>query len=70
VAPTGTPADIIQKTAREAARGLAAPDVKERLASLGADPVGSTPEEFGAWIKAEHERWGRVVKGAGLYHSQ
>jgi tripartite-type tricarboxylate transporter receptor subunit TctC len=70
VAPTGTPPDIIQKVSREAARGITSADVKERLSGLGADPVGSTPEEFGAWIKAENERWARVVKGAGLYHSQ
>jgi tripartite-type tricarboxylate transporter receptor subunit TctC len=70
VAPAGTPQDIIQKTQRDVARGLAAPEVRERLAALGADPVGSTPEAFGAWIKAELEKWTRVVKGAELYHSQ
>ena len=70
VAPTGTPQDIIQKTQREVARGRAAADVRERLSSMGADPVGSTPEEFGAFIRSEHEKWERVVKGAGLYHSQ
>ena len=70
VAPTGTPQDIVQKTSREAARGLAAADVKDRLSSLGAEPVGSTPEEFGAFIKSETVKWARVVKGAGLYHSQ
>jgi tripartite-type tricarboxylate transporter receptor subunit TctC len=70
VAPAGTPQDIVQKTQRDVARGLAAPDVRERLAALGADPVGSTPEAFGAWIKAELEKWTRVVKGAELYHSQ
>jgi tripartite-type tricarboxylate transporter receptor subunit TctC len=70
LAPAGTPQDIVQKTQRDAARGLAAADVRERLAALGADAVGSTPEEFGAWIKSELEKWTRVVKGAELYHSQ
>ncbi|HZM45074.1 MAG TPA: tripartite tricarboxylate transporter substrate binding protein [Burkholderiales bacterium] len=70
VAPTGTPQDIVQKTQREAARGLSAADVKERLSGMGADPVGSTPEEFGAFIRSETAKWERVVKGAGLYHSQ
>ena len=70
VAPTGTSQDIIQKIQREVARGLAAADVKERLSGMGADPVGSTPEEFGAFIKSETTKWARVVKGAGLYHSQ
>ncbi len=66
VAPTGTPQDIIQKTQREVARGLAAADVKERLSGMGADPVGSTPEEFGAFIRSEHEKWARVVTGTNL----
>jgi tripartite-type tricarboxylate transporter receptor subunit TctC len=70
LAPAGTPQDIVQKTHRDAARGLAAADVRERLSALGADAVGSTPDEFGAWIKSELEKWTRVVKGAELYHSQ
>ncbi len=70
LAPAGTPQDIIQKTQRDAARGILQPDVRERLAALGADPVGSTPEQLGAWLKSETEKWTRVVKGAGLYHTQ
>lgn len=70
LAPAGTPQDIIQKTQREVARGLAMADVRERLGSIGADPIGSTPEEFGAWLRAETEKWTRVVRGANLYHSQ
>ena len=70
LAPAGTPQDIVQKTQREVARGITSPDVRERLAALGADPVGSTPEEFGAWLKSETEKWTRVVKGANLYHTQ
>ncbi|MDB5865940.1 MAG: hypothetical protein JWO70_3746 [Betaproteobacteria bacterium] len=70
LAPAGTPQDIVQKTQRDVARGLAAADVRERLAASGADPVASTPEAFTAWIKSELEKWTRVVKGAGLYHSQ
>jgi len=70
VAPAGTPPDIVQKLQREIARGLHTPEVRERLASLGADPVGSTPEQFGALLKSETEKWTRVVKGAELYHSQ
>ena len=70
LAPAGTPQDIVQKMARDTARGLTAPDVRERLAALGADPTPSAPEEFGAYVRAETEKWMRVVKGAGLYHSQ
>lgn len=70
LAPAGTPQDIVQKTQRDAARGLAQPEVRERLAALGADPVGSTPEQLSAWLKSETEKWTRVVKGAELYHTQ
>lgn len=70
LAPVGTPQDIVQKVQRDAARGILQPEVRERLAGLGADAVGSTPEQIAAWIKVETEKWTRVVKGAGLYHSQ
>ena len=70
LAPAGTPQDIVQKVQRDAARGIWESEVRGRVAGLGADAVGSTPEQVGAWIKAETEKWTRVVKGAGLYHSQ
>jgi tripartite-type tricarboxylate transporter receptor subunit TctC len=66
LAPAGTPADIVGKLQREIARHLLAPDVKDNLSSQGADPVGSTPEEFAAFIKTEATKWGGVVKSAGL----
>ena len=70
LAPAGTPADIVQRISRENGRALATPDIRDRLAALGAEPTPSTPEELGGWIKSELEKWSRVVKGAGLYHSQ
>ena len=45
-------------------KSLAAPDLRERLARDGADPVGSTPEEFGAYIKSELAQWRKVVQQA------
>jgi tripartite-type tricarboxylate transporter receptor subunit TctC len=45
---------------------LAQPDVKERLARLGAEPVGNSPAEFAAFIRAEIGKWARIVKQAGL----
>ena len=45
---------------------LVQPDVKERLATLGAEGVGNTPDEFRAFVKAEIVKWARVVKEAGL----
>ena len=66
VAPAGTPADIIQKVQRDAARVLALPEMRERLGTLGAEPVGSTPEEFAALIKEDIARWAQVVKASGV----
>ena len=42
------------------------PDVKERLATLGFDPIANKPEEFGAYIKSEIARWGKVINEANL----
>ena len=70
VAPGGTPPEVIRKVSQEVARAIAAPDVGERLAALGAEPSASSPEAFAAWLKAETDKWAGVVKGAGLYHSQ
>ena len=70
LAPAGTPPEIVQKIQREAARGLRSPELAERLATLGAEPVGSTPDEFATFIKTEAEKWTRVVRAAGLYQSQ
>jgi len=70
LAPAGTPPEVIRRLQAEVARGIVAPDVRERLSALGAEPVGSTTEAFNALIKSELEKWAIVVKGAGLYHSQ
>ena len=45
---------------------LRLPEVRERLAALGADGVGSTPEEFTAFVRAEHARWGKVIREKGI----
>jgi tripartite-type tricarboxylate transporter receptor subunit TctC len=66
VAPAGTPKEIVARWRDEVARMVAMPDVKQRLETLGFGPVASTPEEFGARIKAEMARWGKVVKDAGI----
>jgi tripartite-type tricarboxylate transporter receptor subunit TctC len=66
VAPTGTPADVIKRLRDEVAKVLAAPEAREFLAKQGAEPVASTPEEFGAFMKAEASKWGAAVKAAGL----
>lgn len=66
VAPAGTPPAIIDRLSRELARIVALPDVQERLAALGFSPVGSGPEELGAQIKSDIDRWGKVVHELGI----
>ena len=66
LAPAGTPKDIIAVLNREVARSLASPDIKERFATLGFVPVGSSPEEFAALIRSDTERWGKVIRAANL----
>jgi tripartite-type tricarboxylate transporter receptor subunit TctC len=65
LAPSSTPADIVKKLQQEIAKSLAAPAVKEKLISQGADPVGNTPEQFAAFIQSETQKWAKVVKASG-----
>ena len=66
LAPAGTPRAIIERVNREAVRVLRTPDVRERLMADGADPVGSSPEEFGAFIRAETVKWAKVIRDVGI----
>src|SRR5688572_379738 len=66
LAPGGTPKPVVAALQREIAGILKMPDVKTRLAAQGAEPIGSTPEEFEAFIKAEIVKWAKVVKDARL----
>jgi tripartite-type tricarboxylate transporter receptor subunit TctC len=65
-APAKTPPEIIAKLNQEINAVLADPDVKKRLTELGGEPLISKPEEFGAMMKAETEKWEKVVTSAGL----
>jgi tripartite-type tricarboxylate transporter receptor subunit TctC len=65
LAPAGTPREIVSRVSADTVKALATSDMKERLTALGEDPVGSTPEQFSAWIKDEVMRWAKVVKAAG-----
>ena len=64
--PPGTPQAIITRLNREFTRLLAMPDVRERMLGVGVDPASSTPAEFGLFLKKESERWGKVMKDAGV----
>ena len=66
VAKTGTPPAIIRKVQADMAEALKQPDVMKKLADLGLEPVGDTPQEFGAVIAAESRKWGDIVKKAGI----
>ena len=66
VAPAGTPKEVVELLQKEIAKAIAQPDVREKLATLGFVPVANKPEEFGARIKSEIEKWGKVVRDAKL----
>ncbi|MGH8617845.1 MAG: tripartite tricarboxylate transporter substrate binding protein [Burkholderiales bacterium] len=65
LAPAGTPADVIAKLHAETVKAVRQPDVVERLAKDGADPVGNTPPEAAQYIATEIVKWGRAVKDSG-----
>ena len=66
VAPAGTPPAIVTKLATEVNAIVAQPDVAERFYSQGIEPVGSTPEEFAAFIKASVVKYAKIVKALGV----
>jgi tripartite-type tricarboxylate transporter receptor subunit TctC len=66
LAPAATPKEIIVRLNSEIVRILRLPEMHERLLALGADPVGSTPQAFAAFIKSEHDKWARVIRHANI----
>jgi tripartite-type tricarboxylate transporter receptor subunit TctC len=66
LAPAATPKNVIAKLNVESLRVLAMPEVRERLTNAGIDAAGGTPEDFARFIRAESEKWGPVVKAAGV----
>jgi tripartite-type tricarboxylate transporter receptor subunit TctC len=66
LAPAGTPPAILNRLNAELVRSTRSPDVVERLAPDGGEPVGSTPEQFGRHIAGELARWGKLVREAGI----
>jgi tripartite-type tricarboxylate transporter receptor subunit TctC len=66
IVPAGVPRDIVHRLNRDINEVLAMPDVREKLATAGLVPVGGTAEQFDAHIRAEIERWGRVIKARGI----
>ncbi len=63
--PAGTPRPVVDRLHAEFTRALAAPDVREKMLALGAEPVGSTPEQFAAYVKAEAAKYAKLVRTSG-----
>ena len=65
VMPAKTPPEIVNKLNAEISKALKNPTVLEKLAAQGAQPLGSTPEQYGAYLRSEIQRWGEVAKATG-----
>jgi tripartite-type tricarboxylate transporter receptor subunit TctC len=65
VMPAKTPPEIVNKLNAEITKALKNPAVLEKLAAQGAQPLGSTPEQYGAYLRSEIQRWGEVAKATG-----
>ena len=66
MAPTGTPQEVVDRVYRDSARILASEEFRAKLAQQGMRPVGNTPAEFAAMIRAESARWAKVIRDRGL----
>jgi len=66
VAPAGTPKELIERWRGDIVKMVATPEVRQRLEALGFAPVADTPDEFGARIKSEIAKWGKVVRDANI----
>jgi len=64
--PAATPKPIVERVSSETRAALGAPEVSKRLIDLGAEPLGSTPQEFAAYVQAEFQRWGKLAREAGM----
>src|SRR5947209_10578223 len=66
VAPAGTPPAVVERVHGEAITALRSPEMKQRLATDGAEPLGTTPAEFAAFIRRELDKWTNVARAAGI----
>jgi tripartite-type tricarboxylate transporter receptor subunit TctC len=64
--PKGTPAEIVTRLNADLVKVLGTVEMKEQLGKLGAEPVGSTPQQFGGFVRAESQRWGKIIKDLGI----
>jgi tripartite-type tricarboxylate transporter receptor subunit TctC len=66
LAPAGTPREIVTRLNEEWVKIAAMPDTQEKMRNAGFEPISSTPEKFGEFIKTQIVRWGKVIKDANL----
>ena len=67
LAPAATPKPVVARLHDEVVRELREPALRERLAAVGIETAGNTPEEFGRAIREEIATWGKVVRAAGIH---
>jgi tripartite-type tricarboxylate transporter receptor subunit TctC len=66
-APAKTPAAVVQRLNQEVLRALSVPEIRQKILDSGAEPAGSSPEEFAELIKSDMARMGKVIKNAGIH---
>jgi tripartite-type tricarboxylate transporter receptor subunit TctC len=64
--PSNMPANVTGKIAKDTAEAMKSPVIKDRLIKLGATSIGSSPQEFGRLIKSDYDKWGPIIKAAGI----
>lgn len=70
LAPAGTPKEIVNRLSQEIRKVLQSPEIQEQLLKQGAEPVGSTPDAFDAYLRSEIEKWGSVIRKANIPPAQ
>ena len=65
VVPSATPREVVHKISADIVKAVRSSDLTERMTQLGMEPVGSTPEQFDAFVRSEIEKWAKVVKASG-----
>jgi tripartite-type tricarboxylate transporter receptor subunit TctC len=65
-APQGTPREVVSRIQQEISRLVRLADTQERLNQFGAEAIASTPEDFAAYTKAEHDKYAKLVRSAGI----
>jgi tripartite-type tricarboxylate transporter receptor subunit TctC len=66
LAPAGTSRSVVMRLNAAIVKALALPEVTERFAAQAIDPIGSTPEQFSAYVKSEIVKWAKVIKTSGV----